>query len=272
MSDSSRRAALRAQQAAQATAARTRKMIGLGAGLIAVVLAVVLIVVIVSSMGTGTGAGPGAGAQVKPPHATANGNGITVSADKAKAGAPDVQIFADYQCPGCGQVDVFFGPKLKELADSGDIKLTFRMRTFLDSNLKNTSSADALRASSCADTVDAFTPYHLAVFAAQPKEGVGYTTAQLRTDFAAKAGITGDNLTKFQACYDNKSTADFVKAMGEMNDKFVTEQAKANQNDVVGKLWASTPTISVNGKRLDNSTLSGGDPNSIATAITAAAG
>lgn len=258
-----RREQLKVQQEAAAKAARRNKMIGIGAGLVALVLAIVLVVVVVQSMN------PGSTSATKPPHATSDGTGITIHADKAKAGAPDVQLFADYQCPGCAQFDDVFGPKLEALAQSGDIKLTIRPRTFIDVNVKNTSSEDATRAAACADIVGAFPAYHLVVFKNQPsKEGQGYTTAQLRDDFPTQAGITGDNLTQFKECFNSGATDGFVTAAASANDAYVYARATETGGD---SKWASTPTLSVNGKRLDNSKLSLSDPDGITALIKALA-
>lgn len=263
MSNASRREALKRQQAAQAKAARLRKMVGVGAGLIAVALVAVFAVVTLQTTSTGN-------EQLKAPSMTSDGMGMTVHADRAKPGVPDVQIFADYQCPGCSAVETVFGPRLEQLAQDGDIKLTMRPRAFLDGGLKNTSSIDALRASMCADLVGAYPAYHQAVFNGQPaREGDGYTKQQLRVTFPAQAGITGDKLTTFQTCYDKGQTADAAKAISTANDKWTTEKAQANNAD---KDWAATPTISVNGKRVDMRTLKTNDPESIVAAIKQLAG
>ena len=96
-------------------------------------------------------------------------------------------------------------------------------------------------AAACADNVGAYSAYHNAIFAGQPTtEGAGSTTEQLRVTVAATAGITGDKLATFQKCYDNRATGTFVQGTNEA-------AAKAGVN--------STPTIMVNGTKLDNNTL-----------------
>ena len=131
-----------------------------------------------------------------------------------KAGAIIVEIHSDYQCPWCERSEQIYGEALHELSQSGDIDLRIHIRTLVgDQIIKNDSSERAGIAALCADKVGQFWAYHSAVFANQPTEGVGYTDQQLRVDFAAQAGITDQNLTDFQSCYDSKATAAAVTSM-----------------------------------------------------------
>lgn len=228
MSNQSRREVLRRQQEAKARAKRLNRMVMIGSGILAAVVIAIVTAVIVNQMSS-------AGSTV-PPNATSARDGITVYPGKAAADAPKVEIFLDYQCPFCKQLEDLHGATIEELGASGQINLIYRTKTFLDGNLRNDSSFRAAVAASCADTVGAYPAYHDAVFASQPQEGVGYPSDQLRATFAATAGISGENLTKFQACYDSRATGNFVKAVEEMS-------SKAGVN--------STPIIWVNGKPLD---------------------
>ncbi len=275
----SRREALRAQQQAAARAARNRKMVGVGAALVAAILAVVLIVVAVNALGQG-------GGSVVPPNAVVNSygvqagtnpqqtkDGIGIAQDKAKPGAPVVQLYADYQCPICKTFDGAFGDKLNELAQAGDIKYSVQIETFLD-RLGANKSTDPAIAAACADTVGAFSAYHLAVYKNQPAtEGAGYTTEQLRSTIPAQAGITGDNLTKFQQCVDTRATASFVAGQNKFNGAYTSAQYEklGGQSSAEGQAWGGTPLLAVNNKRLDWSTLDPSNPDSIAEAIKKAA-
>lgn len=267
----SRREALRAQQAAQARAARNRRMVGIGAGLIAALLAIILIVVAVQSMNSGGGA-------VIPPNAVVNQygvqggtnpqqtkDGIGIAQDKAKADAPVVQLYADYQCPGCKAFDDAFGEQLNSLARSGDIKYSVQIETFLD-RLGANKSTDPAIAAACADTVGKFPEYHLTIYKNQPaKEGTGYTADQLRSTFAQSAGIAGDDLTKFQQCVSTRATGTFVESQNKFNSAWTSAQYTklGGQNSAEGSAWGSTPLLTVNGKRVDTSLLNESDPNSL---------
>lgn len=272
----SRREALRAQQQAAQRAARTRKMVGIGAIIVAGLLIAILVFALVNQSAKGGGA-------VVPPNATVNEfgvkagtnsasakDGIAVAPEKAKAGVPVVTLFADYQCPGCKAFDEAFGAQLNQLARSGDIKYSVQIETFLD-RLGTNKSTDPAIAAACADVVGAFPEYHLTIFKGQPAtEGDGYTADQLRNQFAATAGLSGDRLTQFQSCFDTRATASFVEQENKLNSSFTSQrytELKAAGNSTEANAWGSTPLILVNGKRLDTATLTT-DPTSIAAAIT----
>ena len=176
-----------------------------------------------------------------PVNATSDASGIVVNPGTFKDGVPKVEVFLDYQCPVCKQFETQFGTTLDDMATNGEIQLIYRTMTFLDNNLRNDSSLKAGIAAACADNAGAYSAYHNAIFAGQPtNEGTGYTTQQLRVDFAGTAGITGDKLTGFQQCYDSRTTQSFVEGTNE----------KAAADGV-----NSTPTIMVNGTKLDNNTI-----------------
>ena len=236
----SRREALRRKQQAQARAKRTQRIVIVGAIVLAVVVLGVFGTIFVSQLNKGGGSPTGSAAI--PPNATADRSGIIVNPGKAAQGAPTVELFFDYQCPICKQFEGAFGPTLNDMADKGEINLVYRTLTFMDGNLRNDSSTKAGIAAACADNAAAYSAYHNAVFVGQPaSEGQGYTTQQLRVDFPATAGISGDALSAFQACYDSRATASFVDGTNEA-------AAKAGVT--------STPTLRVNGTTIDNATIS----------------
>ena len=234
----SRREALRRKQQAQARAKRTQRIVIVGAIVLAVVVLGVFGTIFFSQLNKPSAAASSA----IPPNATADRSGIIVNPGKAAQGAPTVEIFLDYQCPICKQFEGAFGPTLSSMADKGEINLVYRTLTFMDGNLRNDSSTKAGIAAACADNAGAYSAYHNAVFVGQPaSEGQGYTTQQLRVDFPATAGISGDALSAFQACYDSRATASFVDGTNEA-------AAKAGVT--------STPTLRVNGTTIGNDTIS----------------
>ncbi|MCL2653505.1 MAG: DsbA family protein [Propionibacteriaceae bacterium] len=160
--------------------------------------------------------------QVAPPDG--NSTDVTMSAwiqvpGTAKPDALIVDVQFDYQCPYCGKLEQGYDKAFADLAASGDIILRYHTRTFLDRITVNSSSTMAGIAAACADVADSskYVPYHNTIFTNQPQEGTGYTDQQLRSDFATAAGLTGDALTTFQACYDRRATRDWV-AYSEPNN------------------------------------------------------
>jgi hypothetical protein len=80
--------------------------------------------------------------------------------------------------------------------------LFWRPTTFLDRNLNNTSSAEAVSAWGCAIDAGKAMEYSALVYANQPTEGAGFTTAQL-IDFGVQAGIGGAELETFTQCVED---------------------------------------------------------------------
>ena len=235
----SRREALRRQQEAQARAKRLQRIILVAAIVLGLVVIGVVGTIVVSQLNKG-GTAAGTNSSV-PVNATSDASGIVVNPGTFKDGVPKVEVFLDYQCPVCKQFETQFGTTLDDMATKGEIQLIYRTMTFLDNKLRNDSSLKAGIAAACADNAGAYSAYHNAIFAGQPtNEGTGYTTQQLRVDFAGTAGITGDKLTGFQQCYDSRTTQSFVEGTNE----------KAAADGV-----NSTPTIMVNGTKLDNNTI-----------------
>lgn len=236
----SRREALRRQQEAQARAKRNQRIVVVGAIVLAVAVVAVFATIFLSQLNRG--GTPASGSQATPVNATSDSTGIVVNPGKFADGVPKVEIFLDYQCPVCKQFEDAFGSTLTDMADKGEIELVYRTLTFMDANLRNDSSSKAGIAAACSDSAGKYSAYHNAVYAGQPAtEGPGYTTQQLRVEFAGTAGITGDALSSFQACYDSRTTASFVTGTNELG-------AKAGVT--------STPTLRVNGTTIDNATVS----------------
>lgn len=246
---SNRRAQMRAQAEAEARRARTRKIVITALSVVVVAALVIGGLVWVQSRNT-----PAANGAV-PPNATAAGNGIVVNPGTAD-GKPVVELFFDYQCPGCGSLERSAGQYILGGAQQGDYQLIYRPMIFLDTNLRNDSSLRAANAAACYAEVGDYAAYHQAVFNNQPaQEGQGYTDDLLRNQLPAQLGTSGDKLTQFQQCYDAGTYKSFAQQ---------TNTAAA-RDGVTG-----TPTVHVNGKNLDLTTLSAPDQFPAAVAKAAA--
>ena len=173
------------------------------------------------------------------------GSGWT-SADSAKL--PTLEIWEDFQCPACAQVEQAAGDQIKALADDGKVKLLFRPTIFLDSNLaaenaangNPNSSARATAAWGCAIDAGKTGEYHSAVFGIQPaNEGTGYSEQQL-LDLGTTVGLTGDDLTTFTTCVQDGT---YLPWAANSYQKFVEAGV------------GGTPTGYLNGTQLDSSQL-----------------
>lgn len=202
---------------------------------IATVVAIVAIVAVVAGVII-------ANQQSQPDTATGNavpaaaagmGEGYVANKDVTLvSGAPTVDIYEDFQCPVCGQLESVIGQTVRDLADAGKIKLVYNFKTIIDGNLNTDYSLKSANAALCAADAGQFEKYHQEVYANQPqKEGAGWTDAQLRT-FAENAGITGTALDTWQQCYDKGTYDNYVRSVDEASSK---------------KGVNATPTVYING-------------------------
>lgn len=218
-----------------------------------VAAALVVGVVVAILIGNSSKAGDEAGGSGLPAGVVGGeGGGILANSAPAKASAPTLEIYSDYQCATCARFEAVFGATLAELTNAGNVKLILHTMSFVDTNLKNDSSRRAANAAACAADAGKFQEFNSAVFAGQPaEEGTGYTDAQL-TQFASTAGIAGGPLTTWQECTSSGHYAQYVTDV----------QATSEKAGVF-----DTPTVKLNGKTI-NETLS--TPESLVAQVKAA--
>jgi len=229
MANASRRERLRAAQEAERRRRRVRTFAAVGVGVGAIAAIVVMIVM---SMGGAP--------QVtsRPPNATAASDGIVVNPGKAAQGAPVVTLYLDYQCSHCVEFEEKFGLTLDDLAGKGEIQLVNSTKVFLDRGNNDGLSHKGAIAAACSDSAGVYSAYHQGIFAAAANGP--YTDELFRVQLPQRTGITGDTLTAFQTCYDTRATLGWVNGVEEAS-------AKAGVNE--------TPTMRINGKTIDLSTL-----------------
>ena len=254
----SRREMLRRQQEAELRKQRTIKIVLIAVAVVVVIAIIAVIIAVVQKKKYDANVNGDPNSQINPPDLTSDGSAI-IANPAAKGNALTIDIYEDFQCPICKEVEDKFGPAFDQIVASNQAVVQYHVMTFLDQNLGNDSSSRAAIGATCADTIGKFDAYHDAVFENQPEEGTGYTDQQLGTTFAQDAGITGDDLTKFQQCYNNRQTSQVVQTMNNNNLKVVQ----------------GTPDVYANGKQIDLNTLmnlSGNDANTLLTALKQTAG
>ena len=199
---------------------------------IGAVLAVVVVVGVVVAIVIGASSRAGSGSAQPAGVIGGEGGGIFANAATAKSNAPTLDLYEDFQCPGCANLEKSIGDQKLSMAKAGEIRLVVHTLSFLDGKLKNDSSVRSANAAACAADAGKFLEYRSLVFAAQPvDEGVGYTDEQL-TQFAGTAGITGPALTTWQQCFSTGQHNTYVAQVQE-------NSGRAGVN--------STPTIKLNG-------------------------
>ena len=234
---STREKAAEARQAAQAAERRRERTIRIVGGIAVLVVVVgILAIGVIQSRKSDT---PTASADSALPTGISADNGYGFQVNTA-AGAPSVEIFEDFQCPACANLEQTYGPMIQQEAADGNIQLTYRPMVFLDNNLNTDHSLRAASAFGCAITGGVGEPYHNIVYANQPQqEGTGWTDEQLK-QFGADAGLSGDAKTQFDKCVDESTYAGWAQLSNEA----------AFNLGVTG-----TPTIYVDGKELPTTAL-----------------
>jgi protein-disulfide isomerase len=234
----------RAAEAAAAAAAERRRRTVLGAVVTAAVLVVALVaVVLVQTHRTSTSAAAAA------PPGTTDGYAFAVGS----GGPVTVDVYEDFQCPICAELEKTSGATFTQLADAGTVQLRYHPIAFLDRASTTEYSTRALNAAAVVaeSGTPAFRAFHDLLFADQPAEGSAGLTDDQLIAYAAQAGASGPAV---ESGIRDLRYGDWVKA--------ATDQASTDGVN-------GTPTVFVDGTQLDNSKLT---PDGITAAVQAAAG
>ena len=157
-----------------------------------------------------------------------DGYGISFNTDLASA--PKIDIYEDFQCPYCAGFEGLTGEYIDGLIKNKEAKVVYHLMSFI--GLESLSAANA---AGCAADDGKFLEFHKLLYANQPKtENSGtWTNEYLK---AAGQGV-GVSSQKFSSCIDDLKYANWTKNIAN----------KAGSKNV-----NSTPTIFINGKKIDN--------------------
>lgn len=252
-----------ARQRAEAEKARKRRnrwflQGGIGLGIIAIAAIVAIVVVNVNNQPAVSAAGPknmatgaiqftGGDGKVTP---------VTTSAVSAKGtpsavptsnsdGAVAVTEYVDWACPVCKQFEAAYADQILDKVKSGDATLAIQPVSILDRSYQNSRYASrAANAAMCVANYapDKFLDVQTQFFENQPEEGTkGLTNAQI-ADLVKAGGATGSNVSE---CLSTERFRGWVTKS--------TSQVTSNAA-LAGAQGFGTPTIVVNGKRVDTLT------------------
>lgn len=152
-----------------------------------------------------------------------------------------VAIYEDFMCPFCGQFESASAEMLDGYVDDGDVQVQYHVLSFLDDASAGTEfSTRAMNAlgvvldSSGPETAKRF---HDLLFENQPEEGTEGLSDDQLIDFAVQAGAQESDVEK------------------GINDR-TFEQWVVNATDQSSKDGiASTPTVLVNGEKVESTTI-----------------
>lgn len=177
-------------------------------------------------------------------------DGVAGTTDGAAADAIVVSVYADFLCPYCGLFETSNGPVLDELREAGEIVVEYHPVSILDR--LSAGSGYSTRATTAVALVadqspESFIEFNALLFANQPAENTeGLTNAEI-ADLATQAGVpdavaaTIEDGSFLEPAEDGSGTeTSFVPWVAA-----ATEQASKD----LGSL--STPTILIDGEKLD---------------------
>jgi protein-disulfide isomerase len=169
---------------------------------------------------------------------TVQGDG-TVAMGKAGVTAPVLDIYEDFQCPACRQLEEVSGATFKNLALEGKAKVVYHPITIFPQDMnKGITRANSVRAGAAARCVPdgkQWVAYHDRIFKGQPAESSeGFTTDDL-VSWGKDVGVSDPG---FESCV---TTQKYAQSHIAYSDKVNKEQN-----------LQGTPTVKMNGKDMDN--------------------
>ncbi|MFJ7909502.1 DsbA family protein [Kitasatospora sp. NPDC096204] len=225
---------MRAARAQAERSDRIRRRVVVG-GASAAVLALAAGVAFAVGGSSGSGSNAANGPLVVP--ANASGAGGTVIT-YGKADAPHtLEVYEDFRCPFCEQLETTTGKAIQQLADEGTYKVEYHLATFLDNNLGGKGSRTALAAAGAAlnEGVDKFKAFHDVLYANQPDErSDAFGDVNHILDLAGQ--VPGLKTDAFVKAVTDRTYAPWA---AKVNEEF-------NKSDVTG-----TPTVKLDGRKLD---------------------
>ncbi len=173
----------------------------------------------------------------KPEVVAATALDASIPRDGRVLGDPNAPVtlveWADYQCPFCAIFNSNMMPQLiEEYVKTGKVKVEFRDLPFLDSASGYGESDMAAEAAACAADQGKFWEMHDTIFVNHNGENEGAYSKERLTEMASLIGLDMD---KFNTCFKDRTHKDEVAAM---------------QAEAVGAGISSTPTIIINGTRI----------------------
>lgn len=221
---------------------------------VAIVAVVVVLIVVAGLAIKGISDGNANDTALNTPANVTDDYGIVYDSQSAGGdAAPDavsVELYEDFQCPGCRSFEAASGEFLKQQVEAGEIAITYRPFSFLDDlgGSPNEYSARATNMAICALDAGGVADYvtaHDYLYLNQPEEG---TPGPEDADLIAAAESLG--FTGLDSCI---KTEKFGRWIDDAKDA-------GGERGVSG-----TPTVYVGGEVVDNPT-----PDSLQTAIDAA--
>lgn len=165
---------------------------------------------------------------------TVQPDGAVVMAKEGVTG-PVVDIYEDFQCPACKELERVSGATFKNLAAEGLAKVVYHPITIFSQEPTKSNSVRAGAASRCISDGAKWMAFHDTLFANQPSETVEGFKIEDLVEWGKDAGITDP---EFESC---------VTSQRHAQTQLTYSQKVGDEQKIEG-----TPTVKLNGTTLDN--------------------
>lgn len=165
------------------------------------------------------------------PSSVSKTNASAIVFNETLKGKPVIDIWEDAQCPACARFEQTNGVYIAKLITEKRAVVNFHMLSFL-----GPESILAANALACAADEDKFLSLHSYLYATQGAENTGVWSNEGLISLAKEAGLS---TSTFASCVNTGKYDNWVSDVGD---------------DGVSKGINSTPTVFVNGKKLDPQT------------------
>lgn len=234
----------------QAARDKQRRLLTIVLGAVFAVAVVVVATVVILDQRAKDGKATAYSGQLAPLAREADGAIVMAKAGVTK---PVLEIFEDFQCPICKQMEESTGKTIKQLAFEGKVKVVYRPFHLFGQQRDpiKTNSFRSANAALCAPA-DKWISYHDALFKFQPPEGEkGFPDKDL-VKWGKDVGVADPN---FEKCVTGQQKKAQVDAMTK--DALETRKIEG------------TPAVFLDGRKLENEIM---DPKAMESVITASSG
>ncbi|TDC44766.1 hypothetical protein E1281_32710 [Actinomadura sp. KC345] len=154
--------------------------------------------------------------------------------------APVLEVYEDFQCPACKELERRIGGTIKQLAAEGEAKVVYRPFQLFQQDPLMSNSRRAANAAACVPA-GTWLPYHDKLFTEQPAEGDSGFAPEDLARWAADLGVTDPG---FATCVNENQRIGLVE----------------NASAAAGKAGIdSTPYLALNGRKVDGDALRSGE-------------
>jgi protein-disulfide isomerase len=234
-----RAALMRAEQ--ERREARNRRTAVYGSSLGVVLLAIVLGIVVTGAVQPSTPPLAPGKAVADTTGGISNADGMAIPVGLTSAPVK-LTVYEDPRCSGCAGFEKQDESAYKPLVQAGKVELLVHLVDLIDNNRGGSGSLAAGNAMACAQNAGKFEDYHDVLYANQPSESTDSFSSTATLIGYAKQ-VSGLDSPAFEAC---------VKA-GTYDDWVRQNYRDLEQIDGIANI--ATPTVFVNGAKLDVTTL-----------------